>query len=77
MLRKYVANPDVVVKYEPLRISEGLAYIEEAVKIQDRKEQVLHTKIIPIIKVLWHNHGVEEVSCEVEQDMQNRYPHFF
>jgi hypothetical protein len=62
MLRKYIANPNVIVKYEPLKIQEGLTYVEEPVRIMDKKEQVLRTKIIPIVKVLWHNHGVEEAS---------------
>jgi hypothetical protein len=52
MLRKYIANPDVVVEYEPLEIQEGLTYVEEPVKIMDRKEQMLRTKMIPIVKVL-------------------------
>jgi hypothetical protein len=52
MLRKYITNPDVVMENEPLKIQEGLTYVEEPVKIMDRKEQVLHTKTIPIIKVL-------------------------
>jgi hypothetical protein len=58
MLRKYIANPDVIVEYEPLEIQEGLTY-KEPVKIVD-KEQVLRTKMIPIVKVLWRNHGVGE-----------------
>jgi hypothetical protein len=60
MLRKYIANPNVIVEYEPLEIQEGLTYVEELVKIVDKKEQVLRTKTIPIVKVLWRNHGVEE-----------------
>jgi hypothetical protein len=48
MLRKYITNPDVVVEYEPLEIHKGLTYV----KIMDRREQVLRTKTIPIIKVL-------------------------
>jgi hypothetical protein len=52
MLRKNIANPDVVVEYEPLEIQEGLTYVEEPVKIMDRKEHVLLTKMIPIVKVL-------------------------
>jgi hypothetical protein len=27
MLRKYIANPDVIVEYEPLEIQEGLTYV--------------------------------------------------
>ncbi|XP_059451041.1 uncharacterized protein LOC132181828 [Corylus avellana] len=77
MLRKYIANPDLVVEYESLGIQEGLTYVKEPVKIVDRKEQVLHTKTIPIVKVLWCNHGVEEASWEVEHDIQSCYPHLF
>jgi hypothetical protein len=67
MLRKYIANPDIIVEYESLKIEEGLTYVEEPVKIVDEKEQVLRTKMIPIVKVLWRNHGVEEASwtCRV------------
>jgi hypothetical protein len=46
-------------------------------KIMDKKEQVLRTKMIPIVKVLWHNHGVKEALWEAEQDMWSRYPHLF
>jgi hypothetical protein len=38
MLRKYIANPNIIVEYEPLEIQEGLTYIEEPVKIVDKKE---------------------------------------
>jgi hypothetical protein len=51
--------------------------MEEPVRIVDNKEHVLRTKTIPIVKVLWHNHGVEEASWEVEHDMRSRYPHLF
>jgi hypothetical protein len=71
MLRKYISNLDMVVEYEPLKIQEGLTYEEELVKIMDKKEQVLRTKTIPIVKVLWRNHGVrkhhgkQSTICEV------------
>jgi hypothetical protein len=77
MLRKYIANPDVIVEYESLEIQEGLTYMEEPVKIVDKKEQVLRTKTIPIVKVLQCNHGVEEASWETKHDMRSRYPHLF
>jgi hypothetical protein len=77
MLRKYIINPDVVVEYEPLEIQEGFTYVEELVKIVDKKVQVPCTKTISIVKVLWRNHGVEEVLWEAEHNMQSRYPHLF
>jgi hypothetical protein len=37
ILRKYIANPDVIVEYELLEIQEGLTYMEESVKIVDKE----------------------------------------
>jgi hypothetical protein len=44
MLRKYIANLDVIVEYEPLEIHEGLTYVEEPVKVMDKNEQVLRRR---------------------------------
>ena len=77
MLRKHIANPDVNMEYEPWEIQVGLTYVEELMKIVDKKDRVLRTKTIPIVKVLWRNHGVEEASWEAEHNMQSRYPHLF
>jgi hypothetical protein len=62
MLKKYIVNPDHVIEYEPQQIQEDLTYDEMPIHILDRKEQLLCTKRIPIVKVLWRNHGVEEAS---------------
>lgn len=75
MLRKYIVDPDHVIEYEPLQIHEDLTYEEVLIQILDCKEQVLRIKRIPIVKVLWCNHRVEEASWEAGQDMQTRYPH--
>jgi hypothetical protein len=77
MLRKYVPNPELVIEYEPLGIEEELTYEEKPIRILDRNEQVLHTMTIPIVKVLWRKHGVEEASLEAEHDMRNCYSHLF
>jgi hypothetical protein len=77
MLRKYIANPNLIVEYEQLEIQEGLTYVEVPVKFVNKKEQVLHTKMITIVTVLWCNHGVEEASWEAKHDMRSRYPHLF
>jgi hypothetical protein len=47
------------------------------IQIMDRKEKQLRAKTIPLVNVLWRNHGVEEASWELEQEMRNRYPHLF
>jgi hypothetical protein len=47
------------------------------IQIVDRKEQQLRTKTIPIVKVLWLNHDIEEATWELVQEIRNKYPHLF
>jgi uncharacterized protein Smg (DUF494 family) len=51
--------------------------VEESIKIVDKQEYVLCTMMIPIVMVLWSNHGVEEASWEVEHVIWSHYPHLF
>ncbi|XP_038892579.1 uncharacterized protein LOC120081622 [Benincasa hispida] len=60
MLRKYVPDPMHILATQPVQLKEDLSYKEKAIEIVDRKDQVLRNKIIPLVKVLWHNHGIEE-----------------
>jgi hypothetical protein len=76
-LWKYVHDPSHVISYKPLQIHENLSYEEVPIQILDHKEQQLRTKTISLVKVLWRNHGVEEASWELEQEMRNKYPHLF
>ncbi|PKA54033.1 hypothetical protein AXF42_Ash016198 [Apostasia shenzhenica] len=76
-LRKYVANSNHLLKYEPLNIQSDLSYEKKPVKILDRKEKILQKRTIPIVKVLWRNHLVEEATWETEESMKNEYPYLF
>lgn len=76
-LRKNVHDPLHIVAFEPLQIQGDLQYEEMPVQILDHKEQKLITKIIPLVKVLWRNHNVEEASWELEHDMRDKNPYFF
>ena len=51
MLRKYISDPNHVIKVVPLQLKEDLSYDEEPMKIVDRKKQVLRRRIIPYVKV--------------------------
>jgi hypothetical protein len=74
-LRKHVHDPLYIVDFEPLQIQGDLQYEEMPVQILDHKEKKLRTKIIPLVKVLWRNHNVEEASWELEHDMRDKYPY--
>ncbi|KAL4026616.1 hypothetical protein IC575_015052 [Cucumis melo] len=77
MLRKYVPDPSHVVDYEPLEIDENLSYTEQPVEVLARKVKMLRNREIPLVKVLWRNHRVEEATWEREDDMRSRYPELF
>ena len=76
-LRKYIPNSKHVIEYEPLQIQENLSYEEIPIKILDRKEQVLRTKTIPLVKVLWRNHSTKEATWEAEEEIRQKYPNLF
>ncbi|KAL0558819.1 hypothetical protein IC582_003401 [Cucumis melo] len=77
MLRKYVPDPSHVVDYEPLGIDGNLSYVEQPVEVLAREVKTLRNKEIPLVKVLWRNHRVEEATWEREDDMRSRYPELF
>jgi hypothetical protein len=77
MLRKYISDPSHILDSQPITLREDLVYVEEPVQILDRKEQVLRNKVIPLVKVLWRNHEIEEATWEPEEQMQQQDPHLF
>ena len=77
MLRKYIPDPSHVLKEQPVEIQENLTYKEEPVQILDRRKQVLRNKTIPLVKVLWRSHTVEEATWEHEEQMKRHYSHLF
>ena len=77
MLRKYLWDPSHVLSYETIDIDPELSYQEQPVKILDRKEKELRNKTIPLVKVLWKNHAVEEATWELEEDMRRNFPALF
>ena len=77
MLRKYVSDTTHVLSYENLELDRDLSYEEKPVQILDRKDKVLRSKTIALVKVLWRNSKVEEATWELESDMRERYPELF
>ena len=73
----YLLDPSHVLNYEPLKIKDNLTYEEIPIQILDRKDHVLRTKTITLVKVLWKNHTVEEASWEREDEMKSKYPELF
>ncbi|XP_040996121.1 uncharacterized protein LOC121242301 [Juglans microcarpa x Juglans regia] len=77
MLRKYIPDPTHIIDYEPLQIQEDMTYAEEPIRILEKKEQVLRTRTIPLVKVMWKNHATNKASWELEEEMRDKYPQLF
>ncbi|KAL8132071.1 hypothetical protein AgCh_007823 [Apium graveolens] len=60
LLKKYNADASHVIELGPVKIQPDLSYVEQPVRILDRKEMTLRNKVIPLVRVLWRNPLVEE-----------------
>ncbi|VFR01666.1 unnamed protein product [Cuscuta campestris] len=77
MLRRYRSDPSHVIPADTVTLDENLTYEEEPVEILAREVCQLRNKTIPLVKVLWRSHTVEEATWETEESMRTRYPHLF
>ncbi|KAI5328630.1 hypothetical protein L3X38_028027 [Prunus dulcis] len=77
MLRKYISDPSHALEEQPIELQEDLTYVEQPVQILDQKMQVLRSREIPLVKVLWRSHTVEEATWEPEDQMREQYPYLF
>ena len=77
MLRRYRADPAHVVLVAEIEVQTDLTFEEKPVQILARDVKVLRRKSVPLVKVLWHNHGREEATWDPEEAKQQQYPHLF
>ena len=77
ILKKYYPDPTHILRPEEIEIDESLTYKEKPVQLLDRKVKELRNKQIPLVKILWRNHGVEKATWEVEEKMQKKYSELF
>ena len=77
MLRKYVADPSHIIQHEEIQVLPNTTYVEKPKEIIDTKEQVLRTRTIKWVKVLWEHHKPSEATWELEEQVAQKYPELF
>ncbi|XP_016669992.1 uncharacterized protein [Gossypium hirsutum] len=77
MLRRYHFDSTHIVPVEEIEVRPALTFEEEPIQILDCDIKVLRRKSIPLMKVLWRNHSIEEATWEPEDLMRQQYPHLF
>ncbi|XP_016667516.1 uncharacterized protein [Gossypium hirsutum] len=77
MLRRYQFDPSHILSVEEIEVRLDLTFEEKPVQNLDRDIRVLRRKFIPLVKVLWWNHGTKEATWEPKDSMCQQYPHLF
>ena len=77
MLRKYEPDPSHVIDHSDLVLDEDASFEVQPVRVVDRSEKVLRGKSIPLVRVLWSQHDIQEETWELEAEMKSKYPELF
>ena len=64
MLRRYRPDPSHILPVQDIQVQEDFTFDEEPKTILDREIRQLRNKQIPLVKVLWQHHDIEEATWE-------------
>ncbi|GJY82066.1 putative reverse transcriptase domain-containing protein [Tanacetum coccineum] len=76
-LKKCLADSNLHVPLDEIKVNKTLRFVEEPVEIMDREVKSLKRSKIPIIKVRWNSKCGPEFTWEREYHMKARYPRLF
>ncbi|GJS34249.1 putative reverse transcriptase domain-containing protein [Tanacetum coccineum] len=74
---KYLADANLHVHLEEIKVDKTLCFVEEPVEIIDRKVKSLKRSKISIVKVCWNSKRGPEFTWEREDHMKAKYPRLF
>ena len=77
MLRRYHSDTSHILPVQDIQVQEDFTFDEEPKAILDREIRQLLNKQVPLVKVLWQHHGIEEATWELESTMRVQYPQLF
>ena len=77
MLRKYCYDEFHILPVQDIQVQSDFTFDEELKTILDREVKQLRNKQVPMVKVLWQHHGMEEATWEPESTMRAQYPQLF
>ena len=77
MLRRYRSDDSHILPVQDIEVQSDFSYDERPKKILAKEVRQLRSKTIPLVKVLWQHHGIEEATWEPEAAMRDQYPELF
>nr|GEY94915.1 hypothetical protein [Tanacetum cinerariifolium] len=76
-LKKCLADSDLQVPLEEIKIDDKLYFMEEHVEIVDKQVKKLKQSWIPIVNVCWDSRRGAEFTWEQEDQFKAKYPYLF
>ncbi|GJT10564.1 hypothetical protein Tco_0857606 [Tanacetum coccineum] len=76
-LKKCLADANLHVSFEEIRVDKTLCFVEEPVEIMDREVKKLKRSRIPIVKVCWNSKHGPKYTWEREDFMKTKYSSLF
>ena len=77
MLRRYNYDESHILLVQDIQVQSDFTYDEEPKAILTREVKQLRNKQVPLVKVLWQYHGIEEATWEPELTMRAQYLQLF
>ena len=74
MLRRYRSDTSHILPVQVIQVQEDFTFDEEPKANLNREIRQLRNKKVPLVKVLWQHHGMEETTWEPESTMRVPYP---
>ncbi|GJR05075.1 ribonuclease H-like domain-containing protein [Tanacetum coccineum] len=76
-LKKCLANANLHVPLDEIKVDKTLCFVEEPVEIMDREIKKLKRRKIALVKVRWNSKRGPEFTWEHEDQMRIKYPQLF
>ena len=77
MLCRYRSDSSHILPVQDIQVQEDFTFDEEPKAILDPEIRQLRSKQVPLVKVLWQHHGMEEATWEPKSTMRVQYPQLF
>ncbi|GKA27933.1 putative reverse transcriptase domain-containing protein [Tanacetum coccineum] len=76
-LKKCLADANLHVSLDEIKVDKTLRFVEEPLKIMEREVKTCNNSKIPIVKVRWNSKRGPEFTWECKDHMNAKYPQLF
>ena len=74
MLQKYRYDESHILPVQDIQVQPDFTFDEEPKAIFNHEVNQLRNKQVPLVRVLWQHHGMEETTWEPKLTMRAQYP---